>query len=110
MNDINKEDSQSKPKTPVEYEVAFRTILSDMMATFVAKNHDYGSAFSTLFADVGMPYAYGHLAEKLQRVRSLMNDEAKVKGESMIDSLKDLANYSVLTIIELQRGKEIINN
>lgn len=53
-----------------------------------------------------MTYAYGHLSEKLKRVKSLMSDEAKVKDESMRDSLLDLANYVILTIMELDKTKK----
>lgn len=84
---------------------AFRDITNGMYDTFKAKNSDYGNSFSELFAECGMTYAYGHLSEKLKRVKSLMSDEAKVKGESMRDSLLDLANYAVLTIMELDKKK-----
>lgn len=84
---------------------AFRAITNDMYDTFKAKNHDYGNSFSELFAECGMTYAYGHMAEKLKRVKSLMSDEAKVKGESMRDSLLDLANYAILTIMELDKTR-----
>lgn len=83
--------------------VAFRDITNGMYDTFKAKNHDYGNSFSELFAECGMTYAYGHLSEKLKRVKSLMSDEAKVKDESMRDSLLDLANYAILTIMELDK-------
>ena len=53
-----------------------------------------------------MTYAYGHMAEKLKRVKSLMSDEAKVSGESMRDSLLDLANYAILTIMELDKTRK----
>lgn len=86
--------------------VAFRDITNGMYDTFKAKNHDYGNSFSELFAECGMTYAYGHLSEKLKRVKSLMSDEAKVKGESMKDSLLDLANYAILTIMELDKTKK----
>ena len=33
-------------------------------------------------------------------------DEAKVNGESMRDSLLDLANYAILTIMELDKTKK----
>lgn len=85
---------------------AFRDITNGMYDTFKAKNHDYGNSFSELFAECGMTYAYGHLSEKLKRVKSLMSDEAKVKDESMRDSLLDLANYAILTIIELDKTKK----
>lgn len=84
---------------------AFRDITNGMYDTFKAKNHDYGNSFSELFAECGMTYAYGHMAEKLKRVKSLMSDEAKVKGESMRDSLLDLANYAILTIMELDKTR-----
>lgn len=85
---------------------AFRNITDGMYDTFKAKNHDYGNSFSELFKECGMTYAYGHLSEKLKRVKSLMSDEAKVKGESMKDSLLDLANYAILTIMELDKKKK----
>ena len=85
---------------------AFRDIINGMYGTFKAKNHDYGNSFSELFAECGMTYAYGHMAEKLKRVKSLMSDEAKVKGESMRDSLLDLANYAILTIMELDKTRK----
>ena len=83
----------------------FKEITDKMLETFKAKNHDYGSSFSNLFKECGMTYAYGHLKEKLERVKSLMSDEAKVKGESMIDSFYDLANYAILTIMEIEKQK-----
>lgn len=84
----------------------FKTITDKMLDTYKAKNHDYGSSFSNLFKECGMTYAYGHMKEELERVKLLMKDEAKVKGEGMKDSLKDLANYAILTIMELERKEE----
>ena len=84
----------------------FKEITDKMFGTFKAKNHDYGSSFSNLFKECGMTYAYGHMAEKLERVKSLMKDDAKVKGESMKDSLYDLANYAILTIMELEKTEK----
>ena len=93
--DTNKEDADR-----------FKEITDKMFETFKAKNHDYGSSFSNLFNECGMTYAYGHMAEKLERVKSLMKDEAKVNGESMRDSLLDLANYAILTIMELDKTRK----
>ena len=84
----------------------FKEITDKMFETFKAKNHDYGSSFSNLFKECGMTYAYGHMAEKLERVKSLMKDEAKVKGERMKDSLLDLANYAILTVMEIEKVGE----
>ena len=84
----------------------FKEITDKMFETFKAKNHDYGSSFSNLFKECGMTYAYGHMAEKLERVKSLMKDDAKVKGEGMKDSLLDLANYAILTVIEIEKNEK----
>ena len=84
----------------------FKEITDKMFETFKAKNYDYGSSFSNIFKECGMTYAYGHMAEKLERVKSLMKDEAKVNGESMRDSLLDLANYAILTIMELDKTRK----
>ena len=88
------------------YADRFKEITDKMFETFKAKNHDYGSSFSNLFKECGMTYAYGHMAEKLERVKSLMKDEAKVNGEGMKDSLLDLANYAILTIMELDKTRK----
>lgn len=85
---------------------AFRAITNKMCNTFEAKNTDYGNSFHKLFEECGMTYAYGHLAEKLERINSLRKNEAKVKGESMKDSLFDLANYAILTIMELEKTEK----
>ena len=88
------------------YADRFKEITDKMFETFKAKNHDYGSSFSNLFKECGMTYAYGHMAEKLERINSLRKNEAKVKGESMKDSLYDLANYAILTIMELEKTEK----
>lgn len=93
-------------KQPTGDADAFRDITNGMYYTFKAKNHDYDNSFAELFKECGMTYAYGHMAEKLKRVKSLMSDEAKVKGESMKDSLLGLANYAILTIMELDKTKK----
>ena len=84
----------------------FKEITDKMCDIYKQKNSDYGNSFSKLFKKCGMTYAYGHLAEKIERIDSLSNNESKVQGESMIDSLYDLANYSILTIMEIEKRKE----
>ena len=84
----------------------FKEITDKMSDTYKRKNSDYGNSFSKLFGECGMTYAYGHLAEKVERINSLRKNDAKVQGESMIDSLYDLANYSILTIMEIEKRKE----
>jgi len=79
------------------------SVAATLVATLKRKNADYGSSFSTLYERIGMPYAYGHLAEKLERIWSLMNRDAQVKDESLKDSLYDLAGYAILTLAHAEQ-------
>lgn len=103
----------SMPKDEAEKQIngeddttLFNTILREMSATHTAKNADYGNSFTSLFEECGMTYAYGHLKEKLERIKTLMKSRQQVKQESLLDSLYDLANYAVMTIVELKKKHE----
>ena len=106
LKEVHPKEGEPKADTNKEDADRFKEITDKMFETFKAKNHDYGSSFSNLFNECGMTYAYGHMAEKLERVKSLMKDEAKVNGEGMKDSLLDLANYAILTIMELDKTRK----
>lgn len=105
LKEVHPEEYKSVADSDKEDADRFKEITDKMFETFKAKNHDYGSSFSNLFKECGMTYAYGHMAEKLERVKSLMKDEAKVNDEGMKDSLLDLANYAILTVMEIEKQK-----
>lgn len=53
-----------------------------------------------------MPMACIRLTDKLNRLCALTkNQTQRVKDESIEDTLRDLANYSIMTLIELNRQK-----
>nr|DAG78548.1 MAG TPA: Nucleotide modification associated domain 1 [Caudoviricetes sp.] len=55
-----------------------------------------------------MPMPCIRLTDKLNRLCSLTkNSSQRVQDESIEDTLKDLATYSVMTLIELRREKGI---
>lgn len=74
--------------------------------TLRRKNADYDSSFSKLYKKIGMPYVYGHLSEKIERIWSLMNGDAQIKEEGIRDSLLDLAGYAVLTLAHQRNGED----
>ena len=106
LKEVHPKEGERKADSEKEDVDRFKEITDKMFETFKAKNHDYGSSFSNLFKECGMTYAYGHMAEKLERVKSLMKDEAKVNGEGMKDSLLDLANYAILTVMEIDKNEK----
>lgn len=67
------------------------------------KNHDYGDSFSKSFLEYGMAMPCIRLEDKLNRLKALTNHEAKVNDEGIEDTLMDLANYAIMTIIEVQK-------
>ena len=85
----------------------FKLLTSEMISTYTRKNRDYGNSFSRMCEEYGHTYPIIHLDEKLARVKSiLLNGDNAVKGETAIDSLLDLACYSLMTIMELQEQQE----
>lgn len=95
-----------KFERPVSDAERFMEITRVMSDIYAKKNHDYGNSFKKLFKKHGIRYPLIHLEEKLNRIEVLAKDEGMVDGEGLVDSLLDLANYSILTIIELERDKD----
>lgn len=80
----------------------FKSLTSDMIATYSCKNRDYGNSFSRMCEEYGNTYPIIHLDEKLARIKSiLLTGDNAVKGETAVDSLLDLACYSLMTVMEL---------
>lgn len=68
------------------------------------KNHDYGDSFHQTFLEEGMAMPRIRLSDKLSRFKSLTRstDGQQVKDESIKDTLLDLANYAIMTVLELE--------
>lgn len=100
-----KVDATTSPMT--EDERRHRKILDEMADTFSKKNSDYGNAFEEILDDFGASYAVGRLKEKHKRLTKLItSNKQEVEDESIEDTLLDMANYAVLTIMWLQKQKE----
>lgn len=84
----------------------FKNITVQMANMYEAKNNDYGNSFSDMFNEFGLTSSIIRLSDKLNRLKSLNTKEAMVKDESIIDTLMDLANYSIMTIVELENKGE----
>lgn len=85
----------------------FKSLTSDMIATYSRKNRDYGNSFCRMCREYGHTYPIIHLDEKLARIKSiLLTGDNAVKDETAVDSLLDLACYSLMTIMELQEQQE----
>jgi hypothetical protein len=77
-------------------------ICEELNATYFSKNADYGDSFGEQFKEYGEISAAIRLEDKLKRFKQLIKNPAQVKDESKIDTLLDMANYAIMTVIELQ--------
>lgn len=84
----------------------FKDITDKMSDTYKRKNHDYGNAFSEMYDELGINYGYGKIREKVNRIKTLKDNEAQVANEPLEEALLDCANYCILTLMEYQKRKE----
>lgn len=79
-------------------------ICEELKDLYKRKNADYGDSFHKTFIEEGMAMARIRLTDKLERFKRLTKSgEQNVKDESIRDTLIDLANYAIMTIVELER-------
>ena len=70
---------------------------------YIAKNIAYGNSFSKTFDDYGIISALVRMSDKWNRINSLASGAKNdVNDESIIDTLLDLANYAIMTVMELE--------
>ena len=83
-------------------EEMFKDIVDEMHEIYIAKNSDYGSSVSDTYKDFGLVSFLVRMQDKMNRLKTLNNKESLVKDEKIEDTLLDLANYSILALIELR--------
>lgn len=78
-------------------------ILCDYIAKqYKRKNKDYGDSFGVSVEKYGLISALTRMSDKFNRAENLiLNKEADVKYESLLDTLLDLATYCLMTVVEL---------
>lgn len=79
-------------------------IVTEMNELYKKKNKDYGDSFHASFVEEGMAMVRIRLGDKLNRFKTLTkSNHQEVKDESIRDTLIDLANYAVMTVMEIDR-------
>ena len=81
----------------------FLRITNQMHDTYIKKNHDYGNSFDKSMDEFGMTSAVIRMNDKLERLKTLSKKESMVKDESVQDTLLDLANYAIMTVMYLKK-------
>lgn len=78
-------------------------ICKEINRLYEQKNHDYGDSFHQTFVEEGMAMARIRLGDKFNRFKTLSRGgDQKVNDESIRDTLIDLANYAIMTVLEME--------
>ncbi|SDX93897.1 nucleotide modification associated domain-containing protein [Thermoactinomyces sp. DSM 45892] len=84
-----------------------KAVLDSMHEIYIKKNADYGNSFEDQFREYGILSSIIRLDDKMKRLKQLSVNEAKVKDESIADTLLDLANYAVMTVMALEKHQKL---
>lgn len=81
-------------------------ICKKLNSIYEKKNHDYGDSFHLSYLEEGMAMPRLRLGDKLNRFKNLSRGKnVLVNDESILDTLYDMANYAIMTIIEIENEK-----
>ena len=84
------------------YQEEHKKLCDLMHEIYIKKNSDYGNSFSDLYDEYGSIISEIHIREKFNRFKQLRTNESQV-GESIEDTLMDMANYCLLTLLEMKK-------
>lgn len=87
----------------------FKEICKSMIETYVKKNADYGNSFDKSLDKFGIVAATVRIGDKMNRIESLTTKKAQVSDESIRDTLMDMANYCVMTVMWMDNQKKTCN-
>ena len=79
-----------------------KRVCYELNALYDKKNRDYGDSFHETYLQEGMAMPRIRLTDKLNRFCTLTRTaEQNVNDESVRDTLLDLANYAIMTLMEM---------
>lgn len=86
----------------------FKRITDQMRYLYSIKNKDYGNSFDKSLNEDGLIASKVRIGDKYRRFGQLIDNDAKVKDESIRDTLIDMANYAIMTVMWLDSVKNDI--
>lgn len=86
----------------------FREISKEVEELYERKNKVYGNSFGDTYKKLGIVSAVTRISDKYNRLCNLAtNPDIDNLGESIEDTLKDLAAYAIMTLMEYRGEKPI---
>lgn len=100
INNINKNNNMNNN---VEQ---FKQIAKEISELYEKKNKAYGNSFGDTYKKLGIISAITRISDKYNRICNLATSpNINDLNESIEDTLKDLAAYAIMTLIEIQNKK-----
>ena len=88
----------------------FEAITKKMHSIFRKKNHDYGNSFEQSLNEEGLAASRIRIGDKWNRFKQLSKGaKAQVNDESLRDTLIDMANYAIMTVMWLDKQQNNSN-
>lgn len=81
----------------------FKQIAEELGNLYEAKNKCYNNSFGETYQKLGIVSAVTRISDKYNRLCTLAtNPDVDNLGESLEDTLKDMAAYSIMTLMEMR--------
>lgn len=80
-------------------EEQFGNITGEMLDIYIKKNRDYGNSFEKSLEEFGDIAFVVRASDKMERIKALMKADNEVEDESVVDTVRDLANYCVMFLM-----------
>lgn len=81
----------------------FKEIATELGDLYEKKNKAYGNSYSDTYKKLGLISAVTRISDKYNRLCNLAtNPDIDNLGESLEDTLRDMASYCIMTIMELK--------
>ena len=81
-----------------------KKLCNDLHELYTQKNAAYGDSFGDTYKKLGIISAVTRITDKYNRIVNLVTHDNVDNGdESIRDTLIDLANYAIMTIMELDQ-------
>lgn len=85
----------------------FKEIVDNMADLYAKKNDNYGDSFTKLYDTLGPIAGLVPLHNKLDRLTNLITTSKTSSFESVEDTLKDLACYSIMFLMEYEKTRTL---
>lgn len=83
-------------------------LMNQNLELYKKKNADYGNSFAEVYKELGFESGLAQILHKVNRIKGIYkNGKVEIENDSIIDSLVDLANYSLMTVVEMQMEESL---